>query len=362
MSGRVTMREIADRAQVSLGTVSHVVNGTATVRPKLKARVMEAIRSLGFQPSALAQGLRQNRIRMLGMIVPDITNPFFPAVVRGAEDVAFRDSYRLVLCNTDNDPAKEALYVRELRSYRAAGLLIIPAAGSDVVSELGEIPQESQPVVCVDRCPEGWKGDGVVTDGETGAYDAPRYLIEFHHRELAVITGPSEVPNSIQRLRGFQRAVDEAGIKIRAEFIQAAAFDTSSGYQAGKRLLSMTPHPTAIFACNDMMALGVLHALQELGLRCPEDVSLVGFDNLEFCEYTRPALTSVYQPGYEMGAAAARLLLNRIAGSQDPPQRIALSTEVKLRNSVRTPPRSATISIETSKVPSKKVRKFARAK
>lgn len=352
MSGKVTMREIAQRAKVSLGTVSHVVNGTAAVRPKLKARVLEAIRNLGFQPSALAQGLRQNRIRMLGMIVPDITNPFFPAVVRGAEDVAFRESYRLVLCNTDNEPEKEALYVKELRSYRAAGLLIIPAAGSDLISELGE--QESRPVVCVDRCPEGWKRDSVVTDGESGAYQATKHLIESRHRKLGVITGPPQVANSIQRLRGFQKAIDEAGLKLGPDYIQPAAFDTRSGYEAGKRLLGMSPRPTAIFAFNDMMALGVLHALRELKLRCPEDVSVVGFDNLEFCEYTSPALTSVYQPGYEVGAAAAKLLLSRVSGSQDPPQAIALATELKIRSSVRLLARSAAIAIDASDSRSKR--------
>ncbi len=362
MSDKVTMREIAQRAQVSLGTVSHVVNGTAAVTPQLKERVLEAIRSLGFQPSALAQGLRQNRIRMIGMIVPDITNPFFPAVVRGAEDVAFRESYRLVLCNTDNEPEKEALYVKELRSYRAAGLLIIPAAGSDLVAELEATPAVSQPVVCVDRCPEGWKSDGVVTDGEKGAYLATMHLIEAGHRQLGVITGPPQVANSILRLRGFQKAMKEAGIRIAKEFIQPAAFDTRTGCEAGKRLLSLSPRPTAIFAFNDMMALGVLHALHELGLRCPEDISLVGFDNLEFCEYTSPALTSVYQPGYEMGAAAATLLLSRMAGSQDPPQRIALATELKTRRSVRTLVPAAAISIETSEASFKKRKKLALAK
>ncbi len=328
------MRQIAERAKVSLGTVSHVVNGTARVRPKLKQRVSEAIRALGFQPSALAQGLRRNRIMMLGMIVPDITNPFFPGVVRGAEDVAFQASYRLVLCNTDNEPAKEALYVTELRSYRAAGLLIIPAAGSDLTSELGAGPMGNQPVVCIDRCPEGWTGDAVIAGNEAGAYQATRYLIESGHRKLGVITGPSLLANSVERLNGFRRALRGAGLTIAPEFIQQAAFDTRSGYLAGKRILRMLPRPTAIFACNDMMALGVLHAVHELGLRCPEDLSLVGFDNLEFCEFTSPALTSVYQPGYQMGAAAADLLIKRINGLQDAPQRIAMQTELKVRHSV----------------------------
>jgi LacI family transcriptional regulator len=349
MSGQVTMREIAERAQVSIGTVSHVVNGTARVRQKLRLRVLEAIRSLGFQPSALAQGLRLNRTKILGMIIPDITNPFFPGVVRGAEDIAFKNSYRIVLCNTDNDPAKEALYVVELKSFRAAGILIIPAAGSDLASELSTGAPVRQPVVCIDRCPEGWTGDAVVVANEEGAYQGTKHLIRSGHRHLAVITGPSLLANATERLNGFKRALREARLPLAPEFVQEAAFDTQSGYQAAKRLLRMLPQPTAIFACNDLMALGVLHALHELGLRCPEDVSLVGFDNLEFCEYTSPALTSVYQPGYQLGAAAAGLLVERIKGLDDAPKRIALETELKIRNSV--------MSIASSgKVPSAKTR------
>src|SRR6266566_6849489 len=334
MAAPATMRQIAQRADVSIGTVSHVVNGSAPVRPKLRERVLEAIRSLGFQPSALAQGLRTNRTRMLGMIIPDITNPFFPSVVRGAEDVAFKHSYRVVLCNTDNDPAKESLYFGELRSYRAAGLLIIPAAGSDLASAPVPGAPGSPPVVCLDRCPIGWTGDSAVVANEKGAFEATKHLIQSGHRNLAAITGPSRLANAIERLKGFKRALQEAHLRIAPEFIQEAAFDTRSGFQAAKRLLRMLPRPTAIFACNDLMALGVLHALHEAGLRCPEDVSLVGFDNLEFCEYTNPALTSVYQPGYQMGTAAAGLLVERIKGLDDAPKRIALETELKIRNSV----------------------------
>jgi DNA-binding LacI/PurR family transcriptional regulator len=334
MTAPVTMRQIAERADVSIGTVSHVVNSTARVRPKLRERVLEAIRSLGFQPSALAQGLRTNRTRMLGMIIPDITNPFFPGVVRGAEDVAFRNSYRVVLCNTDNDPAKESLYFTELRSYRVAGLLIIPAAGSDIASALKPGNPGIPPTVCLDRRPEGWTGDSVVVANELGAYRATKYLIEAGHRNLAVITGPTKLANSVERLKGFRKALKEAGLVLPPEFVQEAAFDTRSGFQVAKRLLGMLPRPTAIFACNDLMALGVLHALHELKLRCPEDLSLVGFDDLEFCEYTSPALTSVYQPGYQLGAAAANLLLERIKGLQDSPKRFMLDTELKIRHSV----------------------------
>src|SRR5271157_4188236 len=359
MGANVTMRQIAERAQVSIGTVSHVVNGTARVRPKLRLRVTEAIRSLGFQPSALARGLRLNRTKILGMIIPDVTNPFFPSVVRGAEDVAFKHSYRVMLCNTDNNPAKEASYLAELRSFRAAGLLIIPAAGSDLNSELLPGTPGSPPVVCLDRCPEGWTGDAVVVANEMGAYHATKHLIESGHRHLAVITGPAPLANAVERLNGFKKAMREARLPLAPEFVQEAAFDTRSGFQAAKRLLRMLPRPTAIFACNDLMALGVLHAAHELGLRCPEDISLVGFDNLEFCEYTSPALSSVFQPDYQLGATAAGLLLDRINGLRNKPKRILLETELKIRNSVMAMPGAVSLTNRNPGSPDRSVRPAA---
>src|SRR5207245_211584 len=162
MNPPVTMRQIADRAEVSIGTVSHVINDTAKVREKLRQRVLDAIRSLGYQPSQLARGLRRNQTNIVVVIMPDITNPFFPAVVRGMEDVAYRHSLRLVLCNTDNDPQKESSYLNELRSYRPSGWLVIPAADSQIAAQLKSTAVSGTPVVCVDREPPGWKGDVVL--------------------------------------------------------------------------------------------------------------------------------------------------------------------------------------------------------
>jgi DNA-binding LacI/PurR family transcriptional regulator len=331
------MRQIAERAKVSIGTVSHVINQTAKVRPKLRERVLEAIRSMGYQPSALAQGLRKNRTNMLGMVIPDITNPFFPGVVRGVEDVAFKRSFRVILCNADNDPSKEAAYVRELRSYHIAGLVIIPTASADVAGHLRAYASASVPVVCIDRVPDGWKGDAVLVANADGAYLATRDLIQRGHTRLAVITGPLKLTNAAERLKGFRRALNSARIQIEPEFVQEARFDTESGYQAALRLLRMLPRPTAIFACNDLMALGVLQAARELNLRCPEDLSIAGFDSLEFTKFTEPSLTSVYQPGYQLGATAGRLLLQRVDGMQSAPKKVLLPTELKKRNSVGPP-------------------------
>jgi LacI family transcriptional regulator len=193
------------------------------------------------------------------------------------------------------------------------------------------------PAVCLDRQPQGWDGDVVLVANEAGAYSATRHLLRMGHRHIAVITGPLHLANAVERLNGFKRALAEANVPIDADYIQEARFERNSGYSAAKLLLRMMPRPTAIFACNDLMALGVLLAARELGLHCPEDLSIVGFDNLEFAELTAPALTTVHQPGYQLGTAAARLLLERIAGSQKPRQKIVLPTELRSRQSVAPP-------------------------
>lgn len=335
-SKRVTMRQIAARARVSVGTVSHVINNSAGVREEVRKRVLDAIERLGYQPSLLARGLRRNQTTILGMIIPDISNPFFPLVVRGVEDIAYQNSYRLMLCNTDNDAQKEQVYFDELRAYRMAGLIVIPSADSRLVpmaaASGGEIP-----VICLDRCPEGWKGDTVTVDNAEGAYQAARYLLELGHRRIATIAGQLHVTSGVERLKGFKRALREAGVSIAPEYIQEGRFDRLSGYEKGLMLLQFSPRPTAIVAANDLVALGVLAALREMGLRCPEDVSLVGFDDQEIASFTNPALTTVAQPAYQMGARAAALLFGRLRGEDVPTQQVVMKATLRVRDSAAAP-------------------------
>jgi len=270
------------------------------------------------------------------MIIPDVTNPFFPGVIRGVEDVAYKHSYRIVLCNTDNDRRKEVSYLNEMRSYRPSGWLIIPSVDSEISSHF-KLGAPGPPVVCIDRQAQGWNGDVVLVANEAGAYAATRYLLRLGHRQMGLITGPLHLANAVERLAGFKRALAEAKVSIEPDHIQEARFERTSGYNAAKRLLAMLPRPTAIFACNDLMAMGALMAGRGLGLHCPEELSIVGFDDLDFAEFTAPALTTVHQPGYQLGTAAARLLLERIAGSTQDPQKLVLPTELKIRQSA-TPP------------------------
>jgi LacI family transcriptional regulator len=331
------MQEIARIAGVSLGTVSHVLNNTAKVSEPKRARVLEAVQAAGYQPSQLARGLRRDATNMIGMVIPDITNPFFPAVVRGAEDVAFSNGYRLILCNTDNDHSKEIMHLNELRTYLPAGLIVIPSNFSDLTTQAESYRRAGSGVVCIDRLPRNWSGDSVTANNEAGAYDATRHLIQLGHTKLATITGPLHLTNAMDRLGGFKRAVKEAKLHLFPEYVQETTFDKQGGHAKTLILLRLIPRPTAIFAGNDMIALGALLAVREAGLRCPEEISIMGFDDLDLAETTNPSLSSVAQPGYQLGTTAAQILLDRRDGDTSPAKHIVLETLLHLRNSVAPP-------------------------
>jgi LacI family transcriptional regulator len=328
------MKQVAKIAGVSLGTVSHVLNGSATVREPLRRRVLEAVESVGYQPSQLARGLRRDKTNIIGMIIPDVTNPFFPAVVRGAEDVAFHSGYRLVLCNTDNNHTKELVHLNELRTFLPAGLVVIPSNFSDLTAQATSYRKSGTAVVCVDRLPPSWKGDSVTVAQQEGGRRATEYLIRLGHQQIATITGPLHLTNAEQRLAGYKLALEQAGLSFSPEYVQESTFDRQGGYSKTQILLRLVPRPTAIFAGNDMIALGVLQAIREFGLRCPDDISIIGFDNLEFCELTDPPLSSVHQSGYQLGSRAVELLLQRVAQKDVPEQHVILETELRVRQSV----------------------------
>lgn len=334
------MKHIAELAGVSLGTVSHVLNGTAGVREPLRQRVLDAVRATGYQPSQLARGLRRDKTNILAMIIPDILNPFFPGVVRGAEDVAFAKGYRLVLCNTDNDHGKEMMHLNALRTYLPSGLIVIPSDFSDLTAQTESYRQAGSAVVCIDRLPRNWEGDSVTINNAEGAFNAASYLLGLGHQQLAAITGPLHLTNSQDRIRGFRRALRKAGIDVDPGYVQETTFDRAGGYAKAKILLKMVPRPTAILACNDLIALGALLAIREERLRCPDDISLIGFDGLDLTETTSPQLSSVYQSPYQLGAAAAQLALDRVAQKTSPVKHIVLRTELRIRDSVAPPPPS----------------------
>jgi LacI family transcriptional regulator len=308
-----TIVEVAKRAAVSIATVSNVIRGTKRVSPALQKRVQFAIRELDYYPNAIARGLKVKQTRMLGMVLPDITNPFFPGIIRGAEDTAFERDYFLVTANTDEQIGRERRIVSALRSYRVDGILLASAPGDDN-SHIRRTIASGVSVVCLDRAVPDVSADAVLLDNIRGAKECVRHLIQSGHRRIAVITGPLKAQNARERLSGYEDALREADITIHTELILEGDFRYESGNRLAKHLLQSKVKADAIFVCNGVMTLGVLNAFEELGVLCPEDIALATFDDLTLDHSIHSHLTAVVQPSYEMGARAATILIDRIEG------------------------------------------------
>ena len=313
-----TIVEVARRADVSIATVSNVIRGTRKVSPKLTERVQIAIRELNYSPNEIARSLKVRQTRMLAMVLPDITNPFFPEIIRGAEDTAFERGYFLMTANTDEQIGRERRIVAALRSYRVDGVLLASASGTDI-THLKSTIDAGVALVCLDRTVPGVKTDAVLLDNVRGARECVRHMIQKGHRRIAIITGPLDVQTGRERLRGYEEALREADIPAEKGRILEGDFRHDSGYRLGKQIVSpenrdRAARPTAIFVCNGVMTLGVLKAFEELNIRCPQDIALATFDDLAVDSPFHPHLTTVVQPSYEMGARAAGILIDRIEG------------------------------------------------
>lgn len=310
-----TIVEVAQRAGVSIATVSNFIRGTKRVSPAVQARVQAAIRELDYYPNEIARSLKVKQTRMLGIVVPDITNPFFPEVIRGAEDSAYERGYFLVTANTDEQIGRERRVVSALRSYRVDGILLASAPGRDT-SHIQNAIASGLPVVCIDRPVSGVKTDSVLLDNVRGAYECVRHLIQFGHRRIAIITGKLDAQIARERLSGYEKALQEADVAADSTLVLEGDFRDESGYRLGKELLRGRSKATAVFVCNGVMTLGFLKALEESGKRCPEDIAVATFDDLAVDRSFHPHLTAVVQPSYEMGARAATILMDRIEGKR----------------------------------------------
>jgi LacI family transcriptional regulator len=342
-----TIAEVAKRAGASTGTVSNVIRGIVRVSPALRARVEAAIRDLDFHPNEIARSLKVNQTYMLGMVLPDVTNPFFPQIMRGAEDRALERGFLLVTANTDEQIERERRIVSALRSRRVDGILLTPTRGKDS-DHIRRTIESGIPVVCIDRAPAGMKIDAVMLDNVRGAQDCVRHLIRTGYRTIAIITGPLELNVARERLRGYEEGLREAGIEISKDLILEGDFRENSGYRLGKNLLLQFMRPSAILVSNGVMALGVLQAFEELGVRCPEDVALATFDDLAEDRAFHPRLTVIAQPGYEIGSRGATLLMDRIERKVTrKPSVIRVAPTLIVRESTRarlSPERTALVS------------------
>jgi len=331
-----TIVELAERAGVSIATVSNVIRGTRRVSPELTKRVQAAIRELNYSPNEIARSLKVRQTRMLGMVLPDITNPFFPEIIRGAEDTAFERGYFLVTANTDEQIGRERRIVAALRAYRVDGILLASASGKDT-SHLKSTMDAGVALVCLDRTAPGIKTDAVLLDNVRGARECVRHIIQKGHRRIAIITGALDLQTGRERLRGYEEALHEADIPLNPRLVLEGDFRYDSGYRLGKQVMQQATRPTAIFVCNGVMTIGVLKAFEEMNIGCPKDVALATFDDLALDSPFHPHLTTVVQPSYEMGTRAATILMDRIEGRlSKEPSIVRVSPTLILRESTET--------------------------
>ena len=329
-----TIVEVANRAGVSPITVSRVVNSSGPVSSQVRARVEEAIAETGYVPNAVARSLRSKRTDTIALVVTDMTNPFFTTIAHGVEAAVGDSGMMLIICGTDEREAKEERYVRMLLQRRVDGILLVPAGDGAAAMRLCR--EQGTPFVVVDRRLPGGGSDAVRADSGAGAFELGRLLVSLGHRTMAVLTGPRAVLTADDRAAGFRRAVVAAGGQLPSPRVYRGAFTIDSGREMAMRALSAAPRPTALFAANNFIAIGVLHALDEMRVRVPDDVAVVGFDDLPPAMVTFPFLTVAAQPAYEMGQRSVAMLLARLSGglgTGPPYEEIVLSTQLVVRRS-----------------------------
>ncbi|GAX89507.1 LacI family DNA-binding transcriptional regulator [Effusibacillus lacus] len=305
-----TIHDVAKRANVSISTVSRVLNNSPLVTAEKRERVLEAIRELGYQPNALARGLIHRRTQTIGVLIPDVSNFFFAEVFRGMEDVAHARGWNVMICNTDGDPRRMLKYIEVLREKRVDGVIFT----SEPVSEdyYRALLKLEVPVVLA-ATTSGYDFPSIKVNDEQASFEAANYLIEQGHRNLGMIAGSSHDPIAgVPRVAGFRRALQEAGIADIDRRIVHGDYRFESGKQATEELLGRFPEMTAIFAASDEMALGIISYAYERGIRVPEELSVVGFDNVKIAQMSNPPLTTVAQPLYQIGEKAADCLLDMI--------------------------------------------------
>jgi LacI family transcriptional regulator len=327
----ITIKDVAQHAKVSITTVSHVINSTRFVGEETRKRVHAAIEHLRYVPSAAARSLKTNRTHTIGMIIPNNSNPFFAEVIRGIESECYEAGYNVILCNSDDSPVKQSQYIRVLHEKQVDGLIVLSSGEDAGLFDL--LSATGLPQVVVDRETGDRNADLVGVDHELGGYLATSHLLSLGHRRIACITGPLSLAPARQRVAGYERALREAGLVPSQSLLHEADFTSASGHSAMSALLTRPQRPTGVFACNDLMALGAICAAASAGLRIPQDLSIVGFDDVALAAFTNPPLTTVAQPMHATGALAAKVLIERITGRHKPVRREVLQPELRIRQS-----------------------------
>jgi len=326
-----TMKEVAKLAGVSVATVSRVLNQNPNVSPELCSKVLEAVKELNYQRNRVARSLRAQRSKIIGLIISDIQNPFFTSLVRAVEDVAYEHQYAVFLCNSDEDVEKETLYVDLMCAERVAGVVISPTCETD--NPCRKLMEGNIPVVAVDRRMLDLEADTVVIDNAGAAFDLVSHLISDGHHHIGAVLPSPTITTGRERREGYLRALKAHGLSVLSHLVRTGLPKEEFGYQSTGELFDLPEPPTALFTGNNLLTVGALRAIHERGLRIPDDIALVAFDEMDWASLIEPNLTVVAQPTYELGRTAADLLLKRIEDGTRPPQEVVLKPTILIRQS-----------------------------
>lgn len=330
----VNIDDVANLAGVSKSTVSRVLNKKEYVKESTRNKVYDAVSQLGYKPSRIARSLRASASQIIGLIISDIQNPFFTSLVRAVEDIAYEHNYSLLLCNTDEDPEKEKLYVELMLSERVSGVIITPTREHGCpVSKLHEM---NVATVCVDRQVLDCETDSVVSDNKESSFKLVEHLIENGHHRIGALFGPSKITTFRERLEGYTKAHLQYDLVLDKNLIKQGIPKEQEGYVLTNQLLDLADRPTALIAGNNLMALGAFQAIKDRNLSLPDDISLVSFDDREWTQLITPTITVASQPTYEMGKQAAELVMRRLENENSPIKHIVLESEIIYRESVLT--------------------------
>lgn len=329
-----TLRNVAELAKVHPGTASRALNPKTRdmVNAQTVQRVLNAATKLGYRPNSLARALKTNRTQTIGMLIPDLTNPLFPPIVRGVEQALEGAGYTTLLANTDNDPVREQAAFSQLQGRQVDGFLIATSYRKN--SFLKEAYSSSVPIVLINRTSDDAVIPAVVGDDQKGTEDVISHLTHFEHTQIAYISGPLATSTGYERLRAFRFSMQASGLAVEPEYVvEGEGYSTGTGYDGVFRLKPFLPRISAIVCGNDMIALGALDALAELGIQCPDEISIVGYNDMPFLDRLKPSLTTVHVPQHDMGAEAARLLLRRFEDPDAAVTTVTLPTRLVVRES-----------------------------
>ncbi len=320
----MTLVELAEILNVSASSISRALTRPDMVSPAMRARVLQAVEQYGYSPNGIARSLRKGETKTVGLVVSDLQNPFYSSIAKFVEHTLSADGYSCVVCDASESQDKEQRALRLLAELKVSG--VIRASSGRQASDLTQVGLNHTPIVEIDRATGEERADTVLLDNVFGAKLAVEHLVKLGHRRVAMISGPEHLTTGGQRLRGYREALAAAGIEPDETLVEFGDFREESGYEAARRLLRLTPMPTALFVANNEMMAGALYALKELGLNLPADVSLISFDDARWARYVDPPLTVVAQPLMEMGEAAAHLLLEQMSGRERPTSRVFTPT------------------------------------